>query len=161
MFKKLTLIVPVLLFSCGKDDGAASSLNVNVDVSTILSLVNDHRLSGAMCGSDAYSAVSELQWDDALARAALAHSNDMQMNDYFSHTGLNGSTFSERVTDAEFSGSPVGENIAWGYSSEAAVIAGWMESEGHCVNIMNADATHIGVARSDEEALWTMVLGRR
>ena len=162
MLKKVaSVLFIVLLLSCKKDDGVTSSLNVNLDIESVLSLVNKHRLAGATCGGDRFSATSALQWDDALAKAALSHSNDMQSNGYFSHKGRNGSNFSERVNDAGFEGSPVGENIANGYSSEEAVIDDWVKSEGHCRNIMNGNATHIGVARSDKEAFWTMVLGRK
>lgn len=161
-FKKITtLLIVLVLFSCKKDEEVSSALEVNLDLKAIRSLVNQHRLSGAACGTEQVSPATELAWDDALAQAALTHSNDMQINDYFSHTGQNGSSFSERVTDAGFSGTPVGENIAKGYVSEEDVIAGWMESEGHCSNIMNGSATHIGVARSNEGSLWTMVLGRK
>jgi len=164
--KILAASLVTLFFSCGNEEDivddpeANPAVEVNLEISTLLSLVNSHRSAGAVCGSDQLSAASALQWDDALAQAALDHSNDMHANDYFSHTGLNGSSFSERVVDAGFEGTPVGENIAWGYPSLEEVIQGWMESEGHCSNIMNGSATHIGVAKSDQGLLWTMVLGR-
>ena len=161
-FRASTLLIAFLLFitACSKDDDTQASIEVNLDVNEALATVNEHRQNGATCGSSEVSPVGNLQWSDALAKAALDHSNDMQQNDYFSHTGLNGSQFSERVIDAGFEGSPVGENIASGYQTLEAVLQGWMESSGHCTNIMNGNATHIGVARSNEGALWTMVLGR-
>ena len=159
--RSIQLIVLVLLITaCGKDEETQASIEVNLDVSQLLSTVNGHRQNGAVCGSSQMSAVNDLIWSDELAKAALDHSNDMQQNDYFSHTGLNGSQFSERVLDAGFEGAPVGENIASGYQTLDAVLQGWMESSGHCTNIMNGNATHIGVARSNEGALWTMILGR-
>lgn len=39
----------------------------------------------------------------------------------------------------------VGENVAVGYSSAAAVMAGWMSSSGHRRNILNPEFTEIGV----------------
>jgi uncharacterized protein YkwD len=51
----------------------------------------------------------------------------------------------ERMTNAGFTGTEVGENIAAGYDSPEAVVAGWMDSDGHCSNIMNGAATLIGV----------------
>lgn len=38
-----------------------------------------------------------------------------------------------------------GENIAHGYTSSEAVVAAWMNSEGHRKNILNKGYTHIGV----------------
>jgi uncharacterized protein YkwD len=42
----------------------------------------------------------------------------------------------------------VGENIAAGYSGVVAVVQGWMDSPGHCRNIMNATFSQIGMACS-------------
>ena len=154
------LLIALMLMSCGGDEPTISS-SVNLDVQTTLSLINSHRAAGAECGADTKVSVPGLKWDNALAKAALGHSNDMQQKGYFSHTGQNGSTFSQRVEAAGFEGIPMGENIAAGYPDEEAVITGWMNSEGHCKNIMNGDATHVGVARSAEGSLWTMVLGRK
>lgn len=158
----LIILSSVVNVSCGSDDEpVVGTLNVNADATALLSLVNSHRLSGATCGSDEKTPAGVLSWDDALARAALDHSNDMQRNNYFSHTGQNGSKFSERASSAGFEGSPLGENIANGYTSEQAVIQGWMESEGHCINIMNGNATHIGIAKSEDGNYWTMILGKK
>ena len=38
-----------------------------------------------------------------------------------------------------------GENIAFGPESAEEVVAGWMDSPGHCANIMDARFEHIGV----------------
>lgn len=153
------LVVCALFISCGKDD-APTTVNLNLDSELILSIVNENRQAGAVCGEETKASVAALQWSDELALAALRHSNDMQANDYFDHQSQDGRTFSDRAKDAGFTGSPVGENIAGGYPTEAAVMTGWMESPGHCRNIMTSNATHIGIAKSDEEALWTMVLGK-
>lgn len=156
-------MVFALFLSCSSDEDPKSTtgLELNLDQELVLKLANEYRQQGAVCGASEQAPAAALIWSDELAKAALDHSNDMQQNDYFSHNSLDGSTFSERTVAAGFDGSPVGENIAKGYSSEASLMQGWMESEGHCTNIMNSQATHIGVARSDEEALWTMVLGRK
>ncbi|MHA3685224.1 CAP domain-containing protein [Leucobacter sp. HY1908] len=39
----------------------------------------------------------------------------------------------------------VGENVAYGYSSAAAVMEGWRTSSGHYANIIQTQYTHIGV----------------
>jgi uncharacterized protein YkwD len=47
----------------------------------------------------------------------------------------------------------------------AVVMAGWMASDGHCANIMNADMRDIGVAcvaggaGNSYRTYWTMTLG--
>ena len=89
--------------------------------------------------------LAPLQVDDRLTAAAQGHARDMAQNDFFSHTGANGSTFDERIRDEGYSGGSLGENIAAGYSSAEAVVAGWMDSPGHRANILNSSFGHIGV----------------
>lgn len=174
-FKKIMSLGLIVLIgfsiSCSKDDEVkvpvkgveeeVAEIDVNLDKDLILSIINSHRKTGATCGSSKMASVGNLAWSDELAKAALDHSNDMQVNGYFDHKSQDGRKFSERAKAAGFTGSPVGENIAAGYSSEESAMKGWMESSGHCKNIMNSRATHVGVARSDEGSKWTMVLGKQ
>ena len=163
-FSPVLFFLALLLFSCNSDENAVepainSSIEVNLDIEAIMKMINDERVNGTDCGSNEKSSVEKLVWSNELAKAALDHSNDMQVNDYFSHSSQDGRNFQDRVKEAGFTGAARGENIALGYSSEAAVMQGWMESDGHCNNIMNGNSTLIGVARSDEGSYWTMVLG--
>ena len=49
----------------------------------------------------------------------------------------------------------VGENVAYGYSSGAAVMNGWMNSSGHRGNIMNDRYRLLGVgAAQDSDGRW-------
>ena len=83
--------------------------------------------------------------DSRLRAAAEGHSEDMALNDFFSHTGSDGSTVGVRVSAQGYSWSLVGENIAAGYTSPESVVAGWMASSGHRANILNCAYVHIGV----------------
>jgi len=60
-----------------------------------------------------------LQADDRLHQSAALHSTDMGTNNYFSHTGSNGSNAGERILAAGYNwnqlGGAWGENIAAGY----------------------------------------------
>lgn len=97
--------------------------------------------------------------------AALGHSNDMQQLNFFSHTGSNGSDPGQRLTNAGYSWRTYGENIAAGQSSVQSVVNGWMNSPGHCANIMNSSFREIAVAcvkggtGNTYGTYWTMVLG--
>ncbi len=99
-----------------------------------------------------------------LHEAAFLHSKDMGDNGYFSHTGRDGSSFSQRARRAGYTGSPRGENIAAGYGSPASVMNGWMKSTGHRNNILNCNSTEIGVgyyyAGKGYGHYWTQVFGR-
>ncbi|MCS7023011.1 MAG: CAP domain-containing protein [Gemmataceae bacterium] len=57
-----------------------------------------------------------------------------------------------------------GENIAFGYTSPAAVMAAWMSSPGHRANILNPNFTEIGVSALQDAAgrlFFTQNFGRR
>ena len=112
----------------------------------MLTLVNQQRTTGATCGGTPYPRVAPLSPDPSLRVAAHDHSADMALDDYFSHAGSDGRSFSERIRDAGYTGNtPLGENIAAGQVSPQSVVDGWMASVGHCENIMNAGFRDLGV----------------
>ena len=69
----------------------------------------------------------------------------MVANNYFSHTGSDGSSMATRVNATGYAWLSLGENIAAGYSGIDAVLAGWMASDGHCANIMNPSFNQVGL----------------
>lgn len=112
----------------------------------LLRLVNERRARGAVCGSESLPAAPALGWKASLAQGAARHSQDMVDRSFFSHTGSDGSNAGQRISAAGYSWSRWGENIAYGYTGSAAVVEGWMKSEGHCRNIMNPAFTEMGLA---------------
>ncbi len=82
--------------------------------------------------------------DSRLQAAARAHAVDMVDRHYFNHTSPDGQDPSKRAQAAGFP-SGAGENIAMGYPTASAVMAGWMASSGHRENILNCSYTVIGV----------------
>jgi uncharacterized protein YkwD len=111
----------------------------------VLTLVNQKRAAGATCGGVYKPPVPALSVDSRLRCAARKHSKDMALNNFFSHTGSNGSTPWQRITWAGYTYSYAGENIAAGYSTPSAVVTSWMNSSGHCNNIMSPNFKHLGV----------------
>jgi uncharacterized protein YkwD len=85
-----------------------------------------------------------LRVDTRLQAAARAHAVDMVDRHYFSHLTPDGQDPSERAAAAGFP-SGAGENIAMGYPTASAVMAGWMASSGHRANILNCSYTVIGL----------------
>jgi uncharacterized protein YkwD len=125
------------------------------------------RAAGASCGTrGSFAPAGPLSWSTLLAQAATAHSQDMVTNNFFSHTGSNGSSMSARVDATGYAWSALGENIAGGYGSVNIVMDGWMGSDGHCANIMNPNFTQIGMACIQGTSAnaygnyWTMDLAR-
>ncbi len=82
----------------------------------------------------------------SLTTAAAGHSQDMALNDFFGHTSSNGYTLANRLTAAGYvNWIGGGENIAAGFDTAEAVMAGWMGSIGHRNNILNATYREVGV----------------
>lgn len=110
----------------------------------VLVLVNQKRAAGATCGGVVYPPAPPLTLHENLRCSARKHSKDMGANNFFSHTGSNGSAFSQRITSAGYTWTAAAENIGAGYATPAAAVNGWMASSGHCKNIMNAAYVHLG-----------------
>lgn len=134
---------------------------------SVIARVNQLRAAGASCGSSGtFGPAAALTWNTQLTQAATAHSLDMVTNNFFDHTGSNGSTLSSRVNATGYAWSGLGENIAAGHGTVDNVMTGWMNSPGHCANIMNPAFTQIGVACIKGSSAnryadyWTMDLGR-
>ncbi|MDB5942928.1 MAG: hypothetical protein JWQ13_2494 [Ramlibacter sp.] len=112
------------------------------------------------------SAAKALDWNRALAEAAEMHSVDMAARRYFDHVSPDGKRVAQRVTAQGYNWRAVGENLAGGDTSVAAVIAGWLGSPEHCRNLMSAEYAEVGVScvrqpGSQWGTYWTMVLGTR
>ncbi|MFM8240856.1 MAG: CAP domain-containing protein, partial [Actinomycetota bacterium] len=90
--------------------------------------------------------------NEFLLAAARSHSADMQQRNYFSHTGLDGSSPGDRAVRAGYPTTFVGENIYMdaGYASYAAEAVarrmndGWFTSSGHRGNMLTASWTEFG-----------------
>ena len=109
----------------------------------VLALVNQARAKPRKCGSIAQPAVPALKASALLDAAALAHARDMTSHNRFEHTGSDGSTVADRVTRAGYVWQHVGENIAAGSRDAESVVQGWLDSPGHCRNIMGAQFREI------------------
>lgn len=132
----------------------------------ILALVNAARAQPRTCGTQAFGAAPALAWNPLLARAAFAHSDDMARKRYFDHRQPDGSVPADRATRAGYAWRAVGENIASGQRGVDEVVASWLDSPGHCANIMNPAFTEMGAAWAIDPAnqyhtvYWTQVFGR-
>lgn len=77
--------------------------------------------------------------------AALFHAKDMAKRHYFGHDTKGGESWDRRIRRFGIHGI-IGENIAWGQTSETEVMNDWMESPGHRQNILNPEFKYVGVA---------------
>ena len=139
------------------DTSVVSNIATGINNSLMLKLVNDTRATGCNCGTTAMPPVAPLKWNDVLASAALIHSKDMNATGQLIHNSSDGTTFSDRITTAGYKWSAVAENIAWGQTTEQQVFNDWLQSEGHCKNIMTAAYKDFGAAR--DGVYWTQDFG--
>jgi uncharacterized protein YkwD len=111
----------------------------------VVELVNAARSGGRRCGSRRFAAAPPLRMSRQLSDAAADHARDMARKNFFDHRGSNGSQPKDRVLRAGYEPRLSGENIAFGPESAEEVVAGWLDSPGHCANIMDPRFEHIGV----------------
>ena len=110
----------------------------------LLTAVNSARKVARTCGTTSYPAVPPLTVNTQLNTAAQGHAANMAAKNFFSHTGLDGKSPFDRMTAAGYKYSYAGENIAAGNATVAATMTQWLNSPGHCANIMSKNFTQIG-----------------
>ncbi|MRG95154.1 CAP domain-containing protein [Polyangium spumosum] len=132
---------------------------LDAEEQAFLAMLNDYR---AQNGRGPLTACT------SLSRAAQGHSEDMRDQNYFSHTGKNGSSFSKRACDSCYDNAcplqtAMAENIAAGNSSGSATFTQWKNSSGHNANMLGSAYTVIGIGRAtgggDYGVYWTTVFG--
>ena len=119
---------------------------------------NDGKVQEASKGS--FPAVNPLSINNDLYTAALEHSKDLAQSNTFSHTGsgtssdVTGSNLGhpssvvERIAaNGYVNYTTIGENIAVGQTTIEDAVHAWLESPGHCANIMNGNYKEMGLAK--------------
>lgn len=148
--------------------GTVSCANASTDAEKlecrIIELVNAERQAGAVCDGQAQPAVPALLVHASLRQSARAHAEDMAAQNYFQHESLDGRSPFDRMSAAGYDFSTAGENIAAGSSDPEQTMQQWMQSAGHCKNIMSGAYVHIGVgyassASADYNHYWVQNFG--
>lgn len=165
--------IGLLLFGCSADkvlnDSVPAPTDSSMDSASSLELVmtqliNEARGQSRTCGEYGdFSATTPVSWNTQLFEAASGHSQDMITNNFFSHSGSDGLEVGDRIRSTGYVASAWGENISAGRTSAKEVIDAWLDSPGHCANIMNPVFTEIGAATASDEntdftTYWTLDL---
>jgi uncharacterized protein YkwD len=116
--------------------------------SRALQLVNEARARGAKCGTRMFGPAPAMSLSGTLAGVASGHAIDMAEHNYFEHVDLAGKSPADRVRAVGYKEKLVGENIAYGPGSVEEVVQGWLDSPGHCENIMDPRFAQMGIAYS-------------
>jgi uncharacterized protein YkwD len=94
--------------------------------------------------------LAPLRVNSGLVAAAQLHSGDMARAGVMDHTlpGVADPTLESRAAAVGYNYSWLGENIAFNYSDDPAVVAAWMNSPSHRANILSPHYTEMGVGIS-------------
>lgn len=114
--------------------------------SQALKLVNDVRARGTHCGDELFGPAPPMTLSGTLDDVALGHASDMAVKNYFEHVDPAGHSPADRVRASGYQEKLVGENIAYGPKSVEEVVQGWLDSPGHCENIMDPRFAQMGIA---------------
>jgi len=109
-------------------------------------LINEARAHGTRCGQKEFAPAPPLTLNGTLVGVALGHATDMAQHDYFEHEDLTGHSPADRVRAVGYHEKLVGENIAYGPATLEEVVKGWLDSPGHCENIMDPRFVEMGIA---------------
>lgn len=163
----LTLAATWVLAACGLPAGpppTAGGPDPDAPIASevaraLLDAVNAARASERACGArGTFPAVPALRLEARLLTAAQAHADDMHEHGFMSHTGSDGSGPGERIARTGYQAASWGENVAWGYPTVDAVMAGWLGSDGHCANLMHPGFSELGAGESGR--YWALVFAR-
>lgn len=146
--------------SAGSSDSSGCSGGNTAIESSLLALINRERQNQGL---------SLLSNSSALTTAAREHSRDMAENNYFSHTGSDGSSPFDRMQRAGYSFTAAAENIYAGNGSNnsaGSAFSAWMASDGHRENMLNSAYADAGVgywcdSSSEYGGYFTLTLGHQ
>lgn len=145
----LAALLGVALASNASASDAAVGRDSSAKVrARVVELVNAARADARKCGNTRYAAAPPLIESNSLEDAAAGHARNMARKKFFDHRAPDGSQPKDRVIRAGYQPRLTGENIALGPESAEEVVAGWLDSPGHCANIMDQRFQHIGVGLS-------------
>ncbi|SHN18456.1 CAP domain-containing protein [Gracilibacillus kekensis] len=94
-----------------------------------------------------------LDWHEESRNTAENHSKDMAVQNYFSHTNLDGQSPFDRLEEDNITFRMAGENLAAGQSSSIFAHQGLMNSKGHRENILKSEfrLMSVGVAFNEDD----------
>ena len=114
----------------------AGSGNLQAEARQIFALANEARTQAG---------VGRLDWDPALADAALKHCERMAAEGPIAHQYGGEADLTTRTAEAGAHFSVIEENVALGPSADA-IHEAWMQSPGHRANLLSPDVDRVGVA---------------
>jgi uncharacterized protein YkwD len=110
--------------------------NMRAEAEQLVALANQAR---------AQSGAGKLEWDPALAEAALYHCRMMAYEGPISHRYQGEADLAARASQVGAQFGLIEENVAIGPSADG-IHEEWMNSPGHRTNLLNPEVDHVGIA---------------
>lgn len=129
-------LAAVILFFFPAFDAQPQTLQRNPAERELFELLNHERSAQNL---------PELQWDDALFKAARQHALLMLKQEAIEHQFPGEPSVEERLAVAGAHFSYIAENVAIGTNAQS-IHSSWMNSPGHRKNILNPRVTAVGIA---------------
>ena len=101
--------------------------------------------------------LASLSLSTELCAVAQGKADDMAAKGYFSHTSPGYGTPAQMLKSFGVSYGYMGENIAKGYPTAAAVVDAWMTSTGHRANILGVNFSKLGVGYNSAGNIWVQI----
>jgi len=128
------------------------------ELDKLFALTNEARAHERRCGNVCYHSTGSLTRNSSLDSSADKHAKDMAHTHTLSHDTPAGAIYypantkpEDRMRAEGYVGHWYGENIARGQANAAEVITDWLESPGHCANIMNPNFKDIGLGHATDD----------
>ncbi len=156
----LVFTLLVVMAGCG----SSHWLELTPELEHLLELINAQRAEGYTCASGYMPPAAPLTADGRLNWAAQMHAEDLDASGELDdlHTSPPGAIHfspgtpsSERLIQAGYLYSAMGENVVRGVTTPEEALAAWLASDaGHCEGLMRATYVHAGLGKSG--AYWVL-----
>lgn len=182
MYRIFILVLLSVFLNAETNDRSYNYDSDRTMIKTYLKAINKLRSQPRKCGDHGFfkSAVP-LKWSDKLYRASREHAHDMATHNLIYHdgsgkntdiTGNHKGSKSKTTERALFHGYTykkafaLAENVGAGLHDVDQIVNAWIQSPGHCANIMNPTYREMALAKSSNpksyyRTFWTLKLGFR
>jgi uncharacterized protein YkwD len=136
-----------------------ATANAKVDAGMAASMISGYRKNNGL---------GAVTIDPTLMRLAEEHARAMAARDKLDHDV--GRSFTSRIGGSGYNARVAVENIGAGYHTLAQAFSGWRDSPPHRANMLNRDASQMGIAavyspKSKYKVFWALIMaapdGRR
>lgn len=125
-----------------------SALKVDASLDTSTQTTYEAKVLKLINAERAKRGLKKLSLNTKLRTAARAHSKDMARNDFFSHTGSNGSSMTDRLNKVGYKYSAAGETLYAGngqFKTPEQCVKAWLNSPGHAAIMLSPNYTQVGI----------------